>query len=293
MMAPLCPFRASQIKVRRRPRRRQRRQKTCLVLVNGNFKSASADSQLNKRQRHFHHVGESGLAFGGRGAFASDQVVGDRADGQGFLLGEGGVHIERRSLHFHADHAHLRPVHAIGMLVVESVGGEHIAHLVAVTELVAGIRGAAEQVEVGDGSEGAGQLELRTVVGIGTGPLGQDQVAQFHVGIVGTRRADTDDGLHIVEIEELPGIDTDRGNAHAMAHHTHRAAFVGARIAEHAAHVVELHRIVQEFLRNELGAERVAGHQRGFLNHSVLGPDMGRGGISLAHLCVSLVDIQR
>ena len=93
----------------------------------------------------------------------------------------GRIHVELRNLHLHGQHAHALPAVVVGVGGVEHVGREHVAHLVAVAHALAGLHGAARQLEVGDGGEGAGQLVLRGVVGVGAGAGGYDEVADVEV----------------------------------------------------------------------------------------------------------------
>ena len=96
--------------------------------------------------------------------------------------------------------------------------------------------------------------------------------------VAGAGGTNPDDGLDIVEVEKLIGVDGDGGNAHAMSHHAHGFAFVGARVAQHAADFIELYRVFQVALRHELDAQRVSGHDDKRCNLAFFGADMrGRG----------------
>ena len=91
----------------------------------------------------------------------------------------------------------------------------------------------------------------------------------------GTGRAYTDNGLHIVEVEQFVGVNADGGHAHAVAHHAHPLAVVRAGETEHAAHIVELYGILKKFLCHEFGPERITGHNHGLGNLAFACPDMG------------------
>ena len=140
-----------------------------------------------------------------------------------------------------------------------------------------GFHGFAEQFPAGDGGEGAGQMELGGVVGIGAGTLGNDQVIEVNILLNGTGRAYPDDVLHAVAVEQLVGVDADGGHTHAGGHDGDLHAFVGAGVALNAPAVVDQHRIFQESFRDELGAQRIAGHEHGFAEVPGLGGNM-RGG---------------
>ena len=138
-----------------------------------------------------------------------------------------------------------------------------------------------QQAKVGNGCKGAGQLVLGGVVGVGAGAHGQHQVPNLEAFVAGAGGANADDGLDIVEVEKLIGVDGDGGNAHAMSHHAHGFAFVGARVAQHAADFIELYRVFQVALRHELDAQRVSGHDDKGCNLAFLGADMR--GRSITH----------
>lgn len=237
------------------------------------------DYLLRYLKRHVHHLGEGGLALFGGGGFAGDEVVGDGADAEGLLLGVGRIHVQLRYLHLHGQHAHALPAVVVGVGGVEHVGREHVAHLVAVAHALAGLDGAARQQEVGDGGEGAGQLVLRGVVGVGAGAGGDDEVAHVEVLLDGACGAHADDGLHVVEVEELVGVDADGGAAHAVAHDADAAAVAHAGVAQHAAHLVEEHGVLQVVLGHKLDAQRVASHDDGVRNLAFPCADVWGGGI--------------
>lgn len=215
-----------------------------------------------------------------RGAgFAGHEVVRDREDGEGALFRPGGVHVERRSLHLDGEDAHRRPFFVLGVDRVEGVGREDVADLEAVAEGLAGLDGLAQQPEVRDRGERPRQPELGAVVGVGAGALGEDQVADAEVGVVGAGGADADNGVDVVEIEKLVGIDADRGDSHPVAHHADFLSLIGSREAEHPADPVHDDRVFEVVVRHILGAERVAGHDDGPGDFVVVGPDVGRGGL--------------
>ena len=68
-----------------------------------------------------------------------------------------------------------------------------------------------------------------------------------------------------------------------MAHHADATALMGAREAEHTAHIIKLHWVLQEILRHKLGTQRVAGHNDGLGDVAVLCPNVGRGGFRFIH----------
>lgn len=110
---------------------------------------------------------EGSLALFGGGLFAGDEAVGDGADDQSATTQAGGVHVKGRSLHLDGEDTHVLPAVVMRVLGIEDVRREHVTHLVAVAQAFAGVGGAAQQVEVGDGGVGAGQLILHGVVAVG------------------------------------------------------------------------------------------------------------------------------
>ena len=83
-----------------------------------------------------------------------------------------------------------------------------------------------------------------------------------------------DDGLYIIEVEQLIGVDADRGNTHAMALDRHAFALIGAGVAQHAAHLVIERGVFQIAFSHQLGAQGVAGHNHGGCNLAILGADV-------------------
>lgn len=226
-----------------------------------------------------HHLGEGGLPLFGGGGFAGEYVVGDGADAQGFAARVGGVHVELGYLHLDGEDAHALPAVVVGVGGVEGVGREYVADAVAVAAAFAGFDSAARQLEVGDGGEGAGQLVLRGVVGVGAGTGGDDEVAHVEVLLDGAGGAHADDGLHVVEVVQLVGVDAYRGAAHAVAHDADAAAAQHAGVAQHAAHLVEEHGVLQVVLGHEFHAQRIARHNDGLGNLAAPCANVWGGGI--------------
>ena len=94
--------------------------------------------------------------------------------------------------------------------------------------------------------------------------------------------ADADDGLNAEEAEKLLGVQGEGGDAHAGAHDGNLLAFEGAGIAQHIPNVVEEDGVFQIVLRDELGAQRVAGHQD-HLGHMGAGLEFNTGGRGRSH----------
>ena len=93
-----------------------------------------------------------------------------------------------------------------------------------------------------------------------------------HLHIVGETigRADADDGLHIVEVIQLIGVDGHGRDAHAAAHHRNSLPFPRAGEAQHVPHGVEAGHILQIRIRNEFGPQRITGHQDGLCDIAFL-----------------------
>ena len=74
------------------------------------------------------------------------------------------------------------------------------------------------------------------------------------------QRADPDQRLHAVLVDQLVGVDRRRRHAHAGALHRDRDALVRAGEAEHVAHRRVAVGVLEEGLRDPLGPQRVARH---------------------------------
>ncbi len=133
----------------------------------------------------------------------------------------------------------------------------------------------AGQLEVGNGGQVV-VIEAHAVhFGVGAGTQPNHYVA--HVDIVAYRAAGAhaNDRLHAVIGNQLFGVNGHGRNTHAVAHDGNLAAFVGAGVAEHIAHVVHLAHVLQVSVGDVLGAQRVAGHQNGIGEIAFFGIDMG------------------
>ena len=95
----------------------------------------------------------------------------------------------------------------------------------------------------------------------GGGGLGEDHVA--HVQPLGERpaRADADQLLHVILADQLVDVDRRGRLPHPGPLHRHLLATEGAGVAEHAAYFGVAGRVVEERLRDPLGALGVAGQQ--------------------------------
>ena len=195
-------------------------------------------------------------------------MVGDGADAQAPLAVAGGVHIQSGGFHLQSQNSHLLQavdrVQTLGdvhMVAVEHIGGVDVANMVGCAMLLAGLDGLADHVEVADGSEGTGQVELLLPVGVGGGSLADDDVIEVHMILDGTGGAHTDDVLDTKEVEQLMGIDADGGHAHAGGHDGDLHTLIVAGVALNTTDVVHQNGVLQEILCNKLGTQRIAGHQ--------------------------------
>ncbi len=126
--------------------------------------------------------------------------------------------------------------------------------------------------------------------GLAEGGGGEDHVVNPGFLAVGAGASDADDVLHPILAVELVGIDPDARHPHPRAHHRQGAPAVGAGVAEHPAHRAEEHRVFQVGFGDVLRAQRVAGHQDRFGDHSVFGAVVrGRHGQSLLFDFVSMI----
>lgn len=226
-------------------------------------------------QTDFHHVGEIRLAFVGGELLTGDEVVADRADGEGALAEVGGGAVERGGLHLDGHDAHLAEAGVAPGGVIERVGRIEVAHGHLHAQLLRALDGGHEQVKVADGGVRPAQLILAGEVRVCAGALTGDDAAELEIGAHRARRADADDVLDAVLGIELVGVDGDGRHAHAAGHHGDGHALVGAGVALHAADVVDEDGVFKKGLGDELRAQRVAGHEDGFREIAGLGVVVG------------------
>lgn len=91
-------------------------------------------------------------------------------------------------------------------------------------------------------------------------------------------------------MDQFPGVDTDRGNSHTRAHNGDGLAVVGAGKAQHVADFIELDDIFQEGIRDEFGAEGIAGQQNGLCDGGAMRIDVRGGNLGLRHGVLLNVD---
>ena len=227
--------------------------------------------------------------LGGQG-FAGEDVVGDGQDAQGLLAQPLGRPVQARRLHLHRQDAEL----AVGpgglaVVVVELVGGEHLAHVRPDAHLLRRGHGIPQHPIVRGGAELAGESVLVGKVGVGGRAHGDDHIPHLYVVADAAGGADADDGLHTVEVIQLISVQADGGHTHAVAHDGDLLALVGAGVAQHVADGVEADRVFQIMLRHILCPQGIAGHQHDLGNVGLLRRDAGRGGFFDRHFRFLLV----
>ena len=139
-------------------------------------------------------------------------------------------------------------------------------------------RRSAELVVQGLAGQGDVPLEAALnagIVGLADRTVGQHDVEQLGLVGVAARRADADDVVHIVELEQLVGVDADGGHSHAAAHHADGAALIGTGKTQHPADAGHLADILQKGVCNEFCAQGVTGHQDSFCEVAFFGADVG------------------
>ena len=118
---------------------------------------------------------------------------------------------------------------------------------------------AVQQIEArrrGKRRAAEGRAEHR---GVGRGRLREDDVARAEVRADRAAGPDPDQGTHAVRGEELVYVDRRRGHPHPGALHRYPVAAIGAGEPEGVAHAVVTDRAVEESVRDELRAQRIAG----------------------------------
>ena len=124
--------------------------------------------------------------------------------------------------------------------------------------------GGAQKRVVGDWCEGAVKLKLMHEVGVGACALTGDDIHKLKIVAQRTGRAYADDIINIIEIVQLPAVDTDGRNAHAACHNGHGNALPCAGVTLNAADIVHEYGILKEGFCYEFGSERIAGHEHRF-----------------------------
>ncbi len=105
-------------------------------------------------------------------------------------------------------------------------------------------------------------LKAQTVhLRVGAGTHADHHVTQLNVSAYRAAGAYADDLLHAKIGDQLFGVDGAGGNTHTVTHYRDFAAFVGAGVAQHAAHVVYFTIIFEKRFGDVLCAQRVARHQ--------------------------------
>jgi len=154
---------------------------------------------------------------------------------------------------YHVEHLAIRGV--------EEIGREEVTHARVDAKVFRRVNRVTHHVEIRDRCEVV-ILETHTVhFGVGAGTHTDDDVTQFHIHTHGTAGADADDLFDAKIGDQLFGVDGAGGNTHTVTHYRDFAAFVGAGVAQHAAHVVYFTIIFEKRFGDVLCAQRVARHQ--------------------------------
>ena len=138
--------------------------------------------------------------------------------------------------------------------------GTSVGTIVALVPVAAGI---AQEIEVSNRAEGAGEIVLCGVIAVRASAHGNDDISCVQILREGAAGADADDVFHTVVVVQLVGVDADRGLAHARGHDRNALAVVVAGVAVYAAHVVDEDGIREIGFCDEFRAKRIAGHQNG------------------------------
>ena len=174
----------------------------------------------------------------------------------------GGGRVQARGLHLDREHAHALPSLVEGRVrVVERVRGEDVAHVDRHVCLAGAVHDVLDEAEGADRGVGAGDLILIEERRVRARSLGNHDVVQVDVWLQGTARAHTHEARAAELVNQLVGVQRDRGDAHARSHNGYRGAAVGAGVAQHVAHGVELLGVLQVGLGDELRAQRVSGQE--------------------------------
>ena len=202
-------------------------------------------------------------------------MVRNGADGQRFRAEFCRHAVDTRRFHLYAQNAVLfHHVEHLRIWRIEQVSREDVADARVHAQRLSRVNRVAHHVEVSNRREVV-ILETHAVdFRVGAGAHADNDIAQLNVCTYCAARADADDLFHTKVGNQLFGVDRAGRDAHAVAHNGDFAAFIGAGISQHAAHVVYFNRIFQKGFRDVLRAQRVARHQ-----HDVS---------EIAHFCINV-----
>ena len=102
-----------------------------------------------------------------------------------------------------------------------------------------------------------------SIVGVGAGALGNDDIKQLQAPVESSGRAYPNDAFHVEHVIQLIGIDADGGHPHAAGHNGDPLALVITRIALNAPDIVHQLGIGQIGLGNHFGPQGISGHEYG------------------------------
>ena len=191
-------------------------------------------------------------------------MVGKGADRKSALANLCSVHVKCRSLHLNTENAKLCPLHgSLFVCVVEGVGGKKVTNAVSCADLVCLLNSNLHHLVACDGSKCTLKIVLNCKVRVCACAHAEDDVTNLNVLAHSACRADTHDILNAEELEELVGIDADRGHTHTGCHYRNGNTLPEAGVALNTTNVVNELCIGEEGLCDELCSEGVAGHKHG------------------------------
>ena len=195
--------------------------------------------------------------------------------------------VEAGGLHLDAQDAVLHErLRELGARAVELVAREQLTHVhgrfqgLGLTRLDRG----AQQREVGDGCEVEAMEAHPVDAGVRAGAVRDDDVADLHLLGQCAARADANDRLHPVGVEQLVRVDRHRRLPHAGALHRDAVPLPGAGEAQHAPRLGVQLGIVEEGLGDPLRPQRVAGEQDDGGDLTGFCGDVGAHGVSVVSL---------
>ena len=234
---------------------------------------------LDAVESDFHHPCERGNPFVARRFLMGDETVGNGEESQSFFFALGSRGKEGIAFHLGAENAHVGPLLPdFRRVVVEVVGGHDLSDRVGVAMLFGGLDRLAKDGISRDGAIcSVRQGILADPIGVGGGPLGDDDVEKLQLRDHGAGRADAYDPFDPVEVVELVAVDADRRHTHPGAHDGHFLAFVGPGVGKHVSDGVHEFAVRQKSLGDEFCTQRIAGHENGLGDFAFFGLIMGCG----------------
>ena len=227
-------------------------------------------------ERDADHVVETRLTLLRRAALAREQVVADREERERLHMRLGRERVERRRLHLDAEDAVFPELIVVDVLIIEAVDGDDIADRCLELQAARVGNGFFQQREIRDGAEVDRAAEdVADEARVRARGLRDEYIAQLHIRMHAAAGADAEELLAAIGVDELMHIDGDGRYAHARSLDRDRHTLVSAGVAEDIADVRVFFGVIEEMLRDEFRAQRIAWEQDALGNLALFSGNMG------------------